>query len=59
MTLVHTFKNNNNLGGQLDPLIWQDGIFGTPAFIAGLLAMPWNLRAVCVASGAGRREAGV
>jgi CubicO group peptidase (beta-lactamase class C family) len=46
MTLVLMLKNDNNLDGRLDPLLWFDEIFGTLAFIAGLLLMLWNLRTV-------------
>jgi CubicO group peptidase (beta-lactamase class C family) len=46
MTLVMMLKNDNNLDGRLDPLLWFDEIFGTLAFIAGLGLMLWNLRAV-------------
>jgi hypothetical protein len=44
LTLVLMFKNNNNLDGRLDWLVWLDEIFGTLAFIGGGLAMLWNLR---------------
>jgi CubicO group peptidase (beta-lactamase class C family) len=43
LTLVLMFKNNNNLDGRLDPLIWLNQIFGTLVFIGGLLVMLWNL----------------
>jgi CubicO group peptidase (beta-lactamase class C family) len=39
-------KDNNYLDGRLDPLIWFAEIFGTVAFIGGLIAMLWNLRTV-------------
>jgi CubicO group peptidase (beta-lactamase class C family) len=39
-------KNNNNLDGRLDALVWLDEIFGTPAIIGGALLMLWNLRTV-------------
>jgi hypothetical protein len=39
-------KNNNYLDGRLDGLMWLDEIFGTLAFIGGLIAMLWNLRTV-------------
>jgi CubicO group peptidase (beta-lactamase class C family) len=45
LTFVLMLKNNNNLDGRLDPLVWLDEIFGTLAFIGGLLLMLWNLRA--------------
>jgi hypothetical protein len=37
-------KNDDNLNGGLDPLVWLDEIFGTLAFIGGLALMLWNLR---------------
>jgi len=46
LTIVMMLKNNSNLNGRLDPLLWLDQIFGTVAFIGGLLLMLWNLRAV-------------
>lgn len=46
MTFVLMLKNNNNLDGRLDPLIWLNEIFGTLAFIGGLLVMLWNLWSV-------------
>jgi CubicO group peptidase (beta-lactamase class C family) len=46
LTLVMMFKNNNDLDGRLDWLVWLDEIFGTLVFIGGLLAMLWNLRKV-------------
>ena len=46
MTFVLMLKNNNNLDGRLDPLVWFNEIFGTLVFIAGLILMLWNLRAV-------------
>jgi CubicO group peptidase (beta-lactamase class C family) len=46
MTFVLMLKNNNNLDGRLDPLVWFNEIFGTLIFIAGLILMLWNLRAV-------------
>jgi CubicO group peptidase (beta-lactamase class C family) len=39
-------KNNNYLDGRLDPLVWFAEIFGTVAFIGGLVVMLWNLRTV-------------
>ena len=39
-------KNNDNLDGRLDALVWLDEIFGTPAIIGGSLLMLWNLGAV-------------
>jgi CubicO group peptidase (beta-lactamase class C family) len=45
MTFVMMLKNNNNLDGRLDPLVWFNEIFGTLAFIGGLLLMLWNARA--------------
>ncbi|MBV9724898.1 MAG: serine hydrolase [Gammaproteobacteria bacterium] len=39
-------KDNNYLDGRLDPLLWFAEIFGTVAFIGGLVAMLWNLRTV-------------
>jgi CubicO group peptidase (beta-lactamase class C family) len=39
-------KNNNNLDGRLDALVWLDEIFGTPAIIGGALLMLWNLQTV-------------
>jgi CubicO group peptidase (beta-lactamase class C family) len=46
LTIVLMLKNNTNLNGRLDPLLWLDQIFGTLAFSGGLLLMLWNLRAV-------------
>jgi hypothetical protein len=46
MTFVLMLKNNNNLDGRLDPLVWFNEIFGTVAFIGGVLLMLWNLWAV-------------
>jgi len=46
LTLALMIKNNNYLDGRLDGLLWLDEIFGTLAFIGGLIAMLWNLRAV-------------
>jgi CubicO group peptidase (beta-lactamase class C family) len=46
LTIVLMLKNNNDLDGRLDPLLWLDEIFGTIVFIVGLLAMLWNLRSV-------------
>jgi hypothetical protein len=46
LTIVLMLKNNSNLNGRLDPLLWLDQIFGTLAFIGGLLLMLWNLQAV-------------
>jgi CubicO group peptidase (beta-lactamase class C family) len=46
LTVVLMTKNNNYLDGRLDGLMWLDEIFGTLAFIGGLIAMLWNLRAV-------------
>jgi CubicO group peptidase (beta-lactamase class C family) len=46
MTFVLMLKNNNNLDGRLDPLIWLNEIFGTLAFTGGLLVMLWNLWSV-------------
>jgi CubicO group peptidase (beta-lactamase class C family) len=46
LTLFMMFKNNNDLDGRLDPLVWLDEIFGSLVFIGGLAAMLWNLRAV-------------
>jgi CubicO group peptidase (beta-lactamase class C family) len=46
MTFVLMLKNNNYLDGRLDPLIWLNEIFGTLAFIGGVLLMLWNLWAV-------------
>jgi CubicO group peptidase (beta-lactamase class C family) len=46
MTFVMMLKDNNNLDGRLDPLVWFNEIFGTLAFIGGLVLMLWNLRAV-------------
>jgi len=45
LTIVLMLKNDNNLDGRLDPLVWFDEIFGTLVFIGGLLLMLWNLRA--------------
>ena len=39
-------KNNDNLDGRLDALVWLDEIFGTPAIIGGSLLVLWNLGAV-------------
>ena len=46
MTIVLMLKNTNNLDGRLDALLWFSEIFGTVAFIGGLLLTLWNLRAV-------------
>jgi CubicO group peptidase (beta-lactamase class C family) len=46
LTIVLMIKNNNYLDGRLDGLMWLDEIFGTLAFIGGLIAMLWNLRTV-------------
>jgi hypothetical protein len=46
LTVALMIKNNNYLDGRLDGLLWLDEIFGTLAFIGGLIAMLWNLRAV-------------
>jgi hypothetical protein len=46
VTFVLMLKNNNYLDGRLDPLIWVNEIFGTLAFIGGLLVMLWNLWSV-------------
>jgi CubicO group peptidase (beta-lactamase class C family) len=46
MTIILMLKNTNNLDGRLDALVWFDEIFGTLAFIGGLLLMLWNLRTV-------------
>jgi CubicO group peptidase (beta-lactamase class C family) len=46
LTVVLMIKNNNYLDGRLDGLMWFDEIFGTLAFIGGLIAMLWNLRTV-------------
>jgi CubicO group peptidase (beta-lactamase class C family) len=46
LTLALMLKDNNNLDGRLDPLLWLDEIFGTLAFIGGLILMLWNLWAV-------------
>ena len=46
LTMALMIKNNNYLDGRLDGLLWLDEVFGTLAFIGGLIAMLWNLRAV-------------
>jgi CubicO group peptidase (beta-lactamase class C family) len=46
LTFALMLKDNNNLDGRLDWLIWLDEIVGTLVFIGGLAAMLWNLRAV-------------
>jgi CubicO group peptidase (beta-lactamase class C family) len=46
LTLTLMLKNNDTLDGRLDPLVWLDEIFGTLAFIGGLVLMLWNLRTV-------------
>jgi len=46
LTAYLMIKDNNYLDGRLDPLMWLDEIFGTLAFIGGLIAMLWNLRTV-------------
>jgi len=46
LTLVVMLKNDDYLDGRLDPLLVFDQIFGTLAFVGGLLLMLWNLRAV-------------
>ena len=39
-------KDTNNVSSRLDPLVWLAEIFGTVAFIGGLLLMLWNLKSV-------------
>ena len=46
LTAYLMIKDNNYLDGRLDPLMWFDQILGTLAFIGGLIAILWNLRAV-------------
>jgi CubicO group peptidase (beta-lactamase class C family) len=46
LTLALMIKNNNNLDGRLDALLWLNQLFGTVVFIGGLTAMLWNLRTV-------------
>ena len=46
LTFALMLKDNNNLDGRLDWLVWLDQIVGTLVFIGGLAAMLWNLRAV-------------
>jgi CubicO group peptidase (beta-lactamase class C family) len=46
LTLGLMLKNNANLNGRLDLLVWFNEIFGTIAFVGGLVLMLWNLREV-------------
>jgi hypothetical protein len=46
LTLALMFKDNNNLDGRLDGLVWLDEIIGTLVFIGGFVVMLWNLRTV-------------
>ena len=46
LTLALMFKDNNNLDGRLDGLVWLDEIIGTLFFIGGFVVMLWNLRQV-------------
>jgi len=46
LTVTLMLKNNNNLNGGLDPLVWFDELFGTIVFFGGLALMVWNLRTV-------------
>jgi len=48
LTLALMLKDNNNLDGRLDPLLWLDEIFATLAFIGGVILMLWNLWTVWV-----------
>jgi CubicO group peptidase (beta-lactamase class C family) len=46
LTLTLMLKNDANLNGTFDPLVWLDEVFATLAFIGGLALMLWNLRTV-------------